>query len=680
MVQEAAVARVVSVTCGDAETTGTSFASGIDIALTVLNCESEKQRQLPPVLMFMDRSKRDFPLLRETSTIQSPDTMPSFKLLPLGDLLKMFENHEATDQRDKIYALLGLSSDNDLSPNLRPDYTRAWSDLFRQVVVHVLGPSTIVSIIEDKEQAVISEFGCALGMITHSNEKEITVKSPPLGCAPGKSYYWEQTWAVPHHCGSVKAGDILVFLQEARRPSILRTCGDHFDVVMISLPAPLRVAAKYVSGGEVWVSGTVDWADLMHGIRNSARKFTLVWNPSQHDQQEHNAHIGAEPGTHPNSIERCFNTARVLDDMEQSKALITLLKARPSKYHATSEEKHLILLEHISVYWGDYLQMRDYLSTLRWCIWALNAAINSDYLLDYWYCGGCILPDLYEIVGMAEANQGSVLGLQTGYEPYLWQFEEFGNCLFPILFPSYQVAYSRTTSYKGIKKVLAPHNGRYMMNLILSNEKLLTQPSDATLDRFYNDPVLCNMYPHVLAILAGHNSLRLDMDSNIQYALEDVKRLFKADYLNLLVRESSYSTVSIYNVFNALVEIDESHELDPYKLQAMVLIPNLNVIIRHVKDLGLCQLEIDLWRHGHTKFDSVLCFLRQYFVLTPLYKKSESTVSTHNLSGFYSTESLVRWARKAVLQTIHAFRQRRIQHYFRAIGPDDATDSSDSAG
>lgn len=92
------MARVTSLTCGDAEMPGFMFAQGVDLALQVLRNITKKTWALPAVLILMDHHTRSsFPLLQRTSTLQMSTAVPSFEIAPLGDLLNMFENHEATD-------------------------------------------------------------------------------------------------------------------------------------------------------------------------------------------------------------------------------------------------------------------------------------------------------------------------------------------------------------------------------------------------------------------------------------------------------------------------------------------------------------------------------------------------------------------------------------------------------
>jgi hypothetical protein len=42
----------------------------------------------------------------------------------------MFHTRQASDPRDKVYALLGMSSDDPIKASLRPDYKISWEKLF----------------------------------------------------------------------------------------------------------------------------------------------------------------------------------------------------------------------------------------------------------------------------------------------------------------------------------------------------------------------------------------------------------------------------------------------------------------------------------------------------------------------------------------------------------------------
>lgn len=62
---------------------------------------------------------------KSTQTIQGSARL---NILPLRVLVEMFHNNDATDRRDKIFALLGMSSEDSL--RIRVDYTKPWEVLF----------------------------------------------------------------------------------------------------------------------------------------------------------------------------------------------------------------------------------------------------------------------------------------------------------------------------------------------------------------------------------------------------------------------------------------------------------------------------------------------------------------------------------------------------------------------
>jgi hypothetical protein len=54
----------------------------------------------------------------------------SLEIRSLAELVDMFYTRQATNPRDKVYALLGISSDDPSKAGLQPDYTITWEELF----------------------------------------------------------------------------------------------------------------------------------------------------------------------------------------------------------------------------------------------------------------------------------------------------------------------------------------------------------------------------------------------------------------------------------------------------------------------------------------------------------------------------------------------------------------------
>jgi hypothetical protein len=57
----------------------------------------------------------------------------------LGELMDMYHTHEATIRHDKVYALIGISSDDLSKANLSPNYSVSWEELLQRLVKFLLG-------------------------------------------------------------------------------------------------------------------------------------------------------------------------------------------------------------------------------------------------------------------------------------------------------------------------------------------------------------------------------------------------------------------------------------------------------------------------------------------------------------------------------------------------------------
>lgn len=80
-------------------------------------------------------------------------------LPPLGELVDMYHSHEVTEHHDKIFALLGMSSDKPVAAGLLPDYKLSWEILFKQLVVFLLGRDVTVETWPGTEMAKIEGKG-----------------------------------------------------------------------------------------------------------------------------------------------------------------------------------------------------------------------------------------------------------------------------------------------------------------------------------------------------------------------------------------------------------------------------------------------------------------------------------------------------------------------------------------
>lgn len=645
----------MSVTCGDAETTGSIFASGMDMALSLLGRDSTKYTSVPPVLMFMNQSSGPFPLLQKLADLQPTNSMPSFNVLPLGDLLRLFQGHEATDKRDKIYALLGLSSDNDVSPQLRPDYTKSWSTLFQQVIEHVLGSSPLVKTDNDTEQAVIFESGSVLGTVSLGFQDQLFVKSPVFGGLFDHMYHWRASWTLPHHCGSIKNGDLLVFFQNARRPSVIRPCGDHFDVIMISLPSPPIVTVALSPPRSDWEDFNLAWADFAQGARRSLRKFHLVWDWTDSSSSvNHETLLDQCDAPASESLERRFTSARVLDDLFDLNQLRTLLVNRTPTNDSRGMEKHLILLDHTLVHWEAYVRMKHYFTTLQWCIWSLQAPISTDYLLDYWHYAGPISSDLYDILNTAKHGAEKAMKLGDGYFRYCWTVEKWQDELYPLIFPSYLPR----IVLGGRESLVSPHNGRYLARLVVASQSTIVDPSEAAVARLYYSVYFGTQVDAVLMLLAEQSPRSFLEPYLAELAVQRFPDYFDPGLLRCIFCELAYSSVATWGFLeNLLATLKYSKDQD--ELFFSVLWSNQTVLFSHFDSENFCEHEIDLWINSNRPFDSVLRFIIASLVSYQWMKWNDSEISVHKTANMFTPEFLVRWAQRSVQDAILRYQREQ---------------------
>lgn len=560
-----------------------------------------------------------------------------------------------------------------MTAELRPDYTKSWSTLFRKVCSHILGSTAVISVVEGKSQAAISDLGCALAWVTDCRPGEIVVESPRFGGTVGPGCLWEAIWHVTHELGRCKRGDILIYLQGARRPCIVRPCRDHFDIVIVSLPVPKDLDIVDLPDDEQEVSSDFfepGWAALMKGARHARRKFTLIWDwptESQHDHMSHVAQIESEPGNHPNSVQRCSNTARVLDDIGDHSALLELLQIWPRSANATLEGKHLLFLEHTCRLWEDYLEVKCYISELRLCIQALKAPINYPYVVEYWCDHGFLGPDLPGIVQMAKLIPESALESTVAFEPYVPILEPFQDPLIPILFPRYPPVRFKQQDQMSTKRTVSSHSGRYIMRLILANDTALIQPSDGTLDRLSKDPIMASLFPLIRGILTEHKTTHLDPAKLMQQVFGEKESVLKIQHLDYTLTEFSFDAALVYELLEYLsFFIDDWSISQINAIRVRIMQPSVDIFVRHLTR-ALCDLEFGSRATAPKSLHSVSSFLYTAYLPGDITPCSEVSKHTHALP--FSVAQKAEWAHKAILTAICALK--------RELRRDDASSSDE---
>ncbi|CAD6442099.1 793e49d4-ccd2-4d74-b9fa-d4cb86995273 [Sclerotinia trifoliorum] len=120
VLQEVGLARSIHILCSSEEIDGYTFCLGIS-ELKFFFEDSPHLQSLIRATIYMIRG----------SIFRPKHTLSPLRDLPLCELIDMYHGHKATIRHDKLYALLGMCSDNLSSTGLLPDYTISWKTLFK---------------------------------------------------------------------------------------------------------------------------------------------------------------------------------------------------------------------------------------------------------------------------------------------------------------------------------------------------------------------------------------------------------------------------------------------------------------------------------------------------------------------------------------------------------------------
>ncbi|EJT69137.1 hypothetical protein GGTG_13246 [Gaeumannomyces tritici R3-111a-1] len=241
VLQEVAAARHILIKHGSTEIDGYAFCSGLDVLKPFDKAHPDLQALIPLIAhlirgaVFRRRHERD-----DTSR----PARFSLNIRPLGELVDMYHTRKATEPLDKVYALLGMSSD---AAEIEANYKASWEDLFRKLINFSLSDQVSVSTWEQKEVAVIEAKGCVLGEVSSAGDDanqdgqkvEITWKTA-LDLSDRKEQQ-SSHFALQPSAKAVEKGDVVCLLQGASKPTIIRLCDGFSAIVRIAGPATDRL-------------------------------------------------------------------------------------------------------------------------------------------------------------------------------------------------------------------------------------------------------------------------------------------------------------------------------------------------------------------------------------------------------------------------------------------------------
>ena len=231
MLQEVGVARYIDVLCGSTQISAHVFCEG----LGRLKLPKSFLTDVGPVALLMKGA-----LFRPKFGVDS------LGILPLGELLGLYRSYSATRQHDKIYALLGFSSDA-TSFGLQVNYTTPWHQLLKETLQFIFVGCHIQTW-KDTASVVIEAKGWILGHITHVKSDSLGFGQQRITChyhrstetmvkvsfwAPGrKEPIWNYERTLFGCAELAQEGDLICQIQGQSFLSILRICDDHLSVIL----------------------------------------------------------------------------------------------------------------------------------------------------------------------------------------------------------------------------------------------------------------------------------------------------------------------------------------------------------------------------------------------------------------------------------------------------------------
>jgi len=306
--------------CGSMEIDGYAFCLGLK-SLKLSYTAFPELQTLPSVTYLIERAG-----LRSKYTTNLPERF-SLNIRCLAELIDMFHTRKASVVHDKVYALLGMSSDDPYEAGLGPDYEVSWKELFQKLVKFVLGKDISVETSDRTQTAVIKSKGFILGQVSsvRSDDRQnvnITFTSKNAAWCLGD----KMEWTLQAPAKSIRERDIVCLLQGASKPTIIRLFKDHFTIVVIAV-TPLME------------SGNLKQLELSKSKTYFPRDFLLVWDWEQllgesQDREESNNWVSLDKAT------RTWNAALILGDLGEYGKAEKRLREAIEGYEIVFGEEH----------------------------------------------------------------------------------------------------------------------------------------------------------------------------------------------------------------------------------------------------------------------------------------------------------------------------------------------------
>ncbi|PYH38078.1 HET domain-containing protein [Aspergillus neoniger CBS 115656] len=223
VLQEVGVARCVIFQCGFTQVDGFAICEGLGGLET-----SFLPEYIFPIV----------PLVRG-AIFRSRSTPKSRVTRSIGELIDMHHSHLATVSHDKIYALLGLCSDDLGTPCLIPNYKGALDEVAKRVITYVFEGKCDVTIAPGTLTAVIKGKGWILGRVISVQKssysdinQEIEIQFHKSHVSQTLENQWGNKWRLQASATPIQTNDVVCVMQGSSKPIIIRLSKDRISVVI----------------------------------------------------------------------------------------------------------------------------------------------------------------------------------------------------------------------------------------------------------------------------------------------------------------------------------------------------------------------------------------------------------------------------------------------------------------
>jgi hypothetical protein len=539
----------------------------------------------------------------------------------------------------------------------------------------MFGDKVSITISRNGDQVIATGLACPLGLIK-SADGGVKIEMPSFSGVRGQSCTFSCELESHRYARRPQIRDIVCLLEGARHPSVIRLCGHHFDVIIPALIIPKGTPVR-LNGSREGPHSKISWDDFSTIINGFPRYVVLVWDwpPIQQPLiQDHHTLVDHGQSSQYQSYSTQFiNAARLLDDVQEQEQLSQLVKSCRRSMLNPAQLQHLKMLTIVIEYWDLYICLKEYMSQLRWSVWALNASVPGSskagiQMKRYWQTQGFINWDLFAIATMVDSTPGRLTKLGIAYEFEQCVFDEVNiSPLLHLLFPNCSHLMAATGNEAAL---IAPIGGRHLMRLVLSTvpgqyssqhetlECMLAQHggysdrADESISLLFailseSDSTGFRITPGILRCMQQRNDFRLIWKTVI------TEFSGKPEVIFTILRD-----ISLSRDFNNSPYPGTHNDIDAEHLTWTECLSASNLALQHcVRGTDFCALAVDDWDAGPQDCFSVLQFLCETFNDPPLECPSDQ----YNQEAFFDRGNQWRTAWRLWERDNTGSRDQRIQ-------------------